>query len=194
MSQTRQSRIHAQTLAELNHCVGTARRDAAYACLCELASRDKWPESRPQRVVIYDKCLTLVQEVLDTTERSSLLNSNPKLGLADKPILHFIHLLQQLLQTINSLAGHVENVQQEAGVLVEHLGKDIFTLLEKSCKDFENHEFMALNVLKSTLTVGTSLIEANSAKRRESFSEDDNRRYKKALSEYQEHYKTPQPD
>lgn len=189
MSQARQSRIHGQTLAELNHCVGTARRDAAYACLRELARRRNWPSSRSERALIYSKCLTLVQEVLDTTARSSLMYCNPKQAIWDKPVLHFLRLLQQLLQTLNSLAEHVENVRQEAGVLEEHLGEQTYNLLESTCKDFEHHETVAQVAMRKTLDVGRNLVESNSSKRRELFNEDDKRRYNKAFREYMEHYR-----
>jgi len=114
--------------------------------------------------------------------------SSPKQGLWDKPVLHFLRLLQQLLQTLNSLAEHVENVQQEAGVLAEHLGEETYNILESTCKDFENHEILAQMAMKKTLKVGQNLVQSNSAKRRESFTEDDNRRYDKAFQEYKTHY------
>lgn len=189
MTQQRQARIHAQTLAELNYCVSTARRDAAYKCLIELASLDTWPGSRSERAVIYQKCLHLAKEALDTTTRSSLMYCNPKQGLWDKPIIHFLKMIQQLLQTLNFMAEHVESVQNEAEVLEEHLGNDTFSLLKDTCDVFEDHEKRVQVVMKSTLNVGQNLIAAYSTRRYETFSEDDKRRYDKAFKEYLEHYK-----
>ena len=64
------SRIHAQTLAELNHCVGTARRNAAFTHLGEIAQPGPWQETCKGRTAMYGCCLDLIQEVLATTEKS----------------------------------------------------------------------------------------------------------------------------
>ncbi len=186
---TRKSRMHAQTLSELNHCVGTARSDAAYLCLREIAERNTWPPERTQRAAIYQKCLTLVKEAIDTTVRYSLMHCNPKQALWDKPVIHFLHLIQQLLQTLNSLAEHVNNVQSEAELLSEHLGCEVYNVLESTCKDFETHERMGQYALRKTLAVGQILVERNSTKRRETFTPDDIRRYDKSLQENLEHFR-----
>ncbi len=182
--------MHAQTLSELNHCVGTARRDAAYACLCQLVEQSSWPQDRKARAAVYGRCLALAHEVLETSVRYSLMFCNPKQALWDKPVIHFLHMLQQLLQTLNSLADHVGNVQSEAEVLQEHLGSEVYSMLASTCNDFEHHERIAGYALRKTLVVGQMLVEKNSAKRRELFTEDDKRRYKKAYDEYLLHFQT----
>ncbi|MBR0459129.1 MAG: hypothetical protein IJJ26_07815 [Victivallales bacterium] len=192
MEESHKARMHAQTLSELNHCVGTARRDAAYACLRQLAEQSSWPQDRKERAAVYRRCLELAQEVLDTSVRYSLMYCNPKQSLWDKPVIHFLHMLQQLLQTLNAMAEHVGNVQSEAEVLQEHLGTEVYSVLASTCEDFERHERVAEYALRKTLSVGQMLVEKNSAKRRELFTADDERRYRKTYGEYLLHFQTNQ--
>ena len=117
------TRIHAQTLSELNHCVGTARRDAAFNCLLKLVMSQDWPTDREERAERIAKCLFIVNEVLDTTRHSSLMFSDPHQALYDKPLLHFLRLLVQLFQSMDLLGDHIRNVMNESDVLSEHLGK-----------------------------------------------------------------------
>ncbi len=183
------SRIHAQTLAELNHCVGTARRNAAFIHLGEVAQPGPWQETCQGRYAMYACCLELIQEVLATTEKSSLMHCIPKHGLWDRPVLHFLHLLQQLAQTLSYLAGHVSNVKEEAELLAEHLGQDTFTQLKATCNDFERHEKTTLQAFLHILTVGATLLNDNSAKRCRLFSADETRRYNLAFAKYRNYYR-----
>ena len=189
MNQHRKARIHAQTLAEMNHCVGTARRDAAYMRLCELAGGEGWPEGSAERKAFYAECLALVREVLETTRRSSLMFSDPGQEVYDRPLLHFLHLTDELFQTVSLLAEHVHTVRSEAEVLSEHLGAEAYSNLENNCADFERHERMAQGTLTGTLLVGQTLLKADTERRRQMFSEDDCRRYDKAFAEYVRYYK-----
>ena len=182
------TRIHAQTLSELNHCVGTARRDAAFKCLLELVLNKDWPMDRAERAERIAKCLFIVNEVLDTTRHSSLMFSDPHQALYDKPLLHFLRLLVQLFQSMDLLGDHIRNVMNESDVLSEHLGKSTYSLLQSTCKDFEHHEEMLLEAVRKTFEVGKNLIDTNTAHRRQSFNEDDIRRYHKAFAEYTTHY------
>ena len=77
---------------------------------------------------------------------------------------------------------------EESDALSEHLGKNTYSLLQSTCKDFEHHEEMLLEAIKKTLEVGKGLIAANTLHRRQSFSDDDVRRYDKAFAEYTKHY------
>ena len=95
----RQSRLHAKTLAMLNHCVDTARRDAASLELFRLAEATA-AENPAQRAKRISRCLQLVQEITSATQRSSPILYNARLALADRPVLHFLHLLEQLLRTM----------------------------------------------------------------------------------------------
>ena len=184
------TRIHAQTLSELNHCVGTARRDAAYDCLQALVMQTDWPVDREERAERIEKCLVIVNEVLDTTTQSSLMFSDPHQALYDKPLLHFLRLLMQLFQTMELLSGHIRNVMNESDVLSEHLGKSTYSLLQSTCKDFEHHEEMLIEAVRKTFDVGRNLIETNTEHRRQSFNDDDMRRYDKAFAEYTTHYRS----
>lgn len=184
------SRIHAQTLAELNHCVGTARRNAAFTHLGEIAQPGPWQETCKGRTAMYGCCLDLIQEVLATTEKSSLMHCIPKHGLWDRPVLHFLHLLQQLAQTLSYLASHVASVKEEAGLLAEHLGQDTFTQLNATCEDFEQHEKTTLDAFLHILAVGATVINDNSAKRRRLFTADETRRYDLAYEKYLSYYRS----
>ncbi|MBO4345850.1 MAG: hypothetical protein J5833_08835 [Victivallales bacterium] len=184
------TRIHAQTLSELNHCVGTARRDAAYNCLQALVMQNDWPSDREDRADRIAKCLVMVNEVLDTTTHSSLMFSDPHQALYDKPLLHFLRLLVQLFQTMELLGDHIRNVMNESDVLSEHLGKSTYSLLQSTCKDFEQHEEMLIEAVRKTFDVGRNLIETNTEHRRQSFNDDDMRRYDKAFAEYTTHYRS----
>ncbi|MBR4673981.1 MAG: hypothetical protein IKP00_05895 [Victivallales bacterium] len=182
-------RIHAQTLAELNHCVGTARRDAACQRLGEIIEREKWPEDREERAKLYARCLVLVEQALEATNKSTLLFSNPKQALGDKPLIHFLKMLDQLLNMLKLLAEHVGSVMNEAELLSEMLGAETYSILQTTCEDFEQHEQMAQQVLQSTMKIGKEMVQRNTEIRRQFFSADDNRRYEKALSEYTMHYR-----
>jgi hypothetical protein len=182
-------RLHAQTLAELNHCVGTARRNAAFLRLGELGQPGAWQEDNGQRSAMYGCYLDLVQEVIKTTEKSSLMHCLPKHGLWDRPVLHYLRLLQQLALTLSSLASHVANVKEEAELLSEHLGPDTFAQLNATCADFEQHEKTTLNVFLRVLSIGSTVITDNSAKRCQQFSEDEQRRYDLALGKYLHYYR-----
>ena len=188
------SRIHAQTLAELNHCVGTARRNAAFSHLGEVTQPGLWQETSKGRSAMYACCLDLIQEVLVTTEKSSLMHCIPKHGLWDRPVLHFLHLLQQLAQTLSYLASHVASVKEEAELLAEHLGPDTFTQLNATCKDFEQHEKTTLKAFLHILTVGATVLNDNSAKRCHLFSADETRRYNLAFEKYLNYYRSRHRD
>ena len=181
-------RVHAQTLAELNHCVWTARRDAACQRLNDIIKRENWPENRNHRVQLYASCIMLVAEALEATTKSTLVLSNPKQALADKPLIHFLKMLNQLLQMLKLLAEHVGSVMNEAGLLSEMLGAGTYTVLQTTCEDFEQHEQMAQQVLQSTMKIGLEMVQRNTDSRRQSFSAEDIRRYDKALAEYTRHY------
>ena len=122
-------RVHAQTLAELNHCVGTARRDAACLRLAEIIEQENWPEDRNERARLYATCIMLVEQAMDATRKSTLVLSNPKQALADKPTLHFLKMLDQLLNMLKLLVEHVGSVMSEAGVLSEMLGAETCSIL-----------------------------------------------------------------
>ena len=180
-------RLHIQTLAALNYCVETARRDAAYACLCD-TGMGEWPESHDERRKIYRKCISLVNAVIAAAERSAPGKAKPRQTLSEKPLLHLLNLIRQQVQTLNSIAEHVYNVGAEAEVLAEHLGIDVFHKLEETCRSFAVHEQAALRALKDTLGIGRELIETNTSQRKRRFAADELRRYQKAYDEYRRHY------
>ena len=181
-------RVHAQTLAELNHCVWTARRDAACQRLSDIIERENWPDDRNHRAQLYDRCIKLVAEALEATTKSTLVLSNPKQALADKPLIHFLKMLDQLLKMLKLLAEHVGSVMNEAGLLSEMLGAETYSILQTTCDDFEQHEQMAQQVLQSTMKIGLEMVQRNTDIRRQFFSTEHTRRYAKALAEYTRHY------
>ena len=181
-------RVHAQTLAELNHCVWTARRDAACQRLSDIIERENWPEDRDRRASLYSTCIMLVAEALEATNKSTLVLSNPKQALADKPLIHFLKMLDQLLKMLKLLTEHVGSVMNEADLLSEMLGNETYSILQTTCEDFEQHEQMAQQVLQSTMRIGLEMVQRNTDIRRQSFSSEDSRRYGKSLAEYTRHY------
>ena len=181
-------RVHAQTLAELNHCVWTARRDAACQRLSDIIERENWPEDRDRRASLYSTCIMLVAEALEATNKSTLVLSNPKQALADKPLIHFLKMLDQLLKMLKLLTEHVGSVMNEADLLSEMLGNETYSILQTTCEDFEQHEQMAQQVLQSTMRIGLEMVQRNTNIRRQSFSSEDSRRYGKSLAEYTRHY------
>ena len=85
---------HVQTLVEMNHCVGTARRDAAFDNL-EKYCEEKLGSARvKQRKQAYAYCLYLVNEALTAAEHSALIEE--KQGMLDRPATHFLKLLQDM--------------------------------------------------------------------------------------------------
>ena len=185
---TRQSKLHARTLAVLNHCVGTARRDAAANRLFQFTERDQWPQDQGLRAAVYEECLRLIRDILESTQRSSPILYNPRLALADKPVIHFLRLLQQLFQTVQSTANHIDAVQKEAKLLNEHLGDEGYRTLLGTCKDFENYELHARSAIRKIAPIGQLLLQNNSQKRQDAFSPQEKLRYKKAFDEYTRHY------
>ncbi len=185
---TRQSKLHARTLAVLNHCVGTARRDAAAEQLFRFTERVLPIGDQGTRRVDYEKCLLLIRDILTATQRSSPILYNPRLALADKPVIHFLRLLRQLFQTVHSVASHIEAVQTETQLLNEHLGEEGFETLLGTCQDFANYEVHAWNAIRKIAPVGQLLLQNNSRKRQDAFTPQENLRYQKAYAEYTRHY------
>ena len=187
MQNTETHRLHIQTLAELNYCGETARRDAAYDCLCNACSAE-WPESHQQRGMLYGRCVMLINAVIAAAERSVPVRTKPRQVLSEKPLLHLLNLIKQQIQTLNSIAEHVHNVSSEAELLAELLGVEIFHKLEETCRSFDGHERAALKALNETLGIGKELMRANTLVRKSGFAADDLRRYNKAYDEYKSHY------
>lgn len=172
----------------MNHCVGIARRDAAYRCLVAFAEQGLWQQDGPKRVQAYEFCLLLIQDALGTTEKASHMCQETKIGLWNKPVLHFLRLLLKLIQTLVALASHASVVKEEAEVLADHLEQDIFSMLTETCHDFESNEQIVLQTFMRSLNVGQALIEGSSEKSQAVFSDDETRRYKLAFAEYSKHY------
>lgn len=185
-------RIHVQTLVEMNHCVGIARRDAAYQCLVGFAHKGLWQDAGQRRANAYEFCLFLIQEALTTTEKASHMCQESKLGLWNKPVLHFLRLLLKLTQTLAALASHASVVKEETEVLADHLDQDTYAVLSSTCHDFESNEQIVLQAFMRTLAVGQALIKSSSEKSQAIFSPDEARRYQLAFTEYSKHYSDAQ--
>ena len=177
---------HVQTLVEMNHCVGTARRDAAFDNL-EKYCEEKLGSARvKQRKQAYAYCLYLVNEALTAAEHSALIEE--KQGMLDRPATHFLKLLQDMAGTMEALANHVMMVEQEAELLHEALGDNVHKLLCESCDQFVKTEAAATKSFISMLSVGKELLKMSTKSHREHFSEDDERRYNLCYEEYKRHY------
>ena len=187
MQHTEIPRLHIQTLAELNYCVETARRDAAYDCLCS-ACAVEWPESHQLRGRLYRRCVMLINAAIAAAERSLPVHTKPRQALSEKPLLHLLNLIRQQIQTLDSIAEHVYNVSSEAELLAELLGREVFRKLEDTCHSFDGHERAALKALNDTLGIGRELMCANTVVRKADFASDDMRRYNKAYEEFMKYY------
>ena len=174
---------HVQTLVEMNHCVGTARRDAAFDNLEEYSKTKLVSTRLKQRKDAYAYCLYLVNEALAAAEHSALMEE--KQGILDRPAMHFLKLLQDMVSTMEALENHVMMVEQEAEVLHEALGDSVHTQLWNSGNQFK---LTAMKSFLAMLDVGKELLKASTQSHREHFSEDDKRRYKLCYGEYRRHY------
>jgi len=177
---------HVQTLVEMNHCVGTARRDAAFDHLEEYCASKLVSARVKQRKHAYAYCLYLVNEALAAAEHSALIEE--KQGMLDRPATHFLKLLLDMAGTMEALANHVMMVEQEAELLHEALGDSVHKLLCESCDQFVKTEAAATKSFISMLSVGKELLRMSTKSHREHFSEDDERRYNLCYNEYKRHY------
>ena len=177
---------HVQTLVEMNHCVGTARRDAAFDHLEEYCEAKLMSARVRQRKYAYAYCLYLVNEALTAAEHSALVEE--KQGMLDRPATHFLKLLQDMASTMEALANHVMMVEQEAELLHEALGDNVHKVLSESCDQFVKTEAAATKSFISMLSVGKELLKVSTQRHREHFSEDDERRYNLCYAEYKHHY------
>lgn len=181
--------LHVQTLVDMNHCVSTARRDAAFKCVVDFvtsSSESLREESVTKRLEAYSHCAGLLEEARLATNRSTM--SYERKGLFDRPVVHILNLLSAMVSTIMSLASHVQMVQMEAEILCDPLGQDTYSLLVNTCRDFEANERVARGSFAQMLNVGRMLVESSTAKQKEYFTEDDMRRYDIAYNEYVRHY------
>ena len=190
MSETQPKVRHVQTLVEMNHCVGTARRDAAFDNLEEYCKNKLVSTRLKQRKYAYAYCLYLVNEALAAAEHSALMEE--KQGILDRPAMHFLKLLQDMVSTMEALENHVMMIEQEAEVLHEALGDDIHKLLCKSGEQFTLTEKGAMKSFIAMLDVGKELLKASTQSHREHFSADDERRYNLCYDEYRRHYEEMQ--
>lgn len=187
--ESEQPRIqHAQTLVEMNHCVGTARRDAAFSCMEDFANSGLDLTNVDERIKQYCMCVHLINEAMEATKRSSLVNDRQ--WIWDRPAMHFLTLLSELIHTTLSLARHVYMVDQEAEVLSEPLGEATHELLVTTCRQFITTERAAYRSFMRMLTVGRALLESSTAKHSEHFTADQKRRYDIAYGEFKRHYES----
>ena len=181
----KQSIQHVQTLIDMNHCVGIARRDAAYQCMMDFTNSTAnglREESSSKRLEAYDRCAALLREAIQATLHAST-GLEPH-DIMDRPVVHILKLLNALMSTLRSLANHVYMVKGEADVLSEPLGEGAFSLLVSTCKDFEANERMARYSFCEMLNVGRQLLENSTQTHQKYFSEDEMRRYMIAHQEY----------
>lgn len=177
---------HVQTLVEMNHCVGTARRNAAFDNLKVYCDSKLISARVKQRKQAYAYCLFLVNEALAAAEHSALMEE--KQGVQDRPAMHFLKLLQDMAGTMEALAHHVMMVEQEAEVLNEALGDKVHQLLSESKDQFVRTEKAATKSFISMLSVGEELLRMSTESHREHFSTEDERRYNLCYEEYKNHY------
>ncbi len=179
---------HVQTLVEMNHCVGTARRDAAFACMEAYANSGIDLTNVDERIKQYCMCVHLINEAMEATKRSSLVNDRQ--WIWDRPAMHFLTLLSELIHTTLSLAKHVYMVDQEAEILSEPLGEATHELLVTTCRQFITTEKAAYRSFMRMLNLGRALLESSTAKHREHFTVDEERRYGIAYGEFKRHYES----
>ena len=183
---------HVQTLVGMNHCVGTARRDAVYQCLLDYtaqAGSDFRSESPQRRQAAYHRCELLLNDALMAASRSTL--SYERQGILDRPAFHILKMLHEIIRTMLAMAAYVQMVQEEASVLSEPLGGDTYAALANSSGTFEANERMARSSFFSMLEDGVSIIKTSTRRHRDAFTPDEERRYQTAYREYTARYADP---
>lgn len=189
----RSHQLHVQTLVDMNHSVSTARRDAAFKCLMDYASANESTmreESIESRLAVYKRCSQLIVEALMTTQRSSL--SYERMGVLDRPAVHILKMLEGMINTITALASHVGMVRTEAELMREQMGVGTYSALVTTCQTFESNERVARNSFLEMLYAGRMVLESSTARHREQFTADDERRYHIAYEEFVRHYSQPE--
>lgn len=180
---------HVQTLVGMNHCVGTARRDAIYKCLvdyCQLSGEEFHAESPQRRQQAYRHCQQLLNEAMMSAGRATL--SYERQGILDRPSFHILKMLSEIIGTMIALAAYVQMVQEEADVLKEPLGENTYECLTRTSSTFEANERMARESFFNMLEVGITIMDSSTKMHRGEFSEEEERRYQTAFLAFVERY------
>lgn len=169
-------RIHRHTLVEMNRPVFTARRDAAYARIAAILARDIQTGTREERAAWYQACFGLVEDALRCTERSQIAQ--------DCPLAHYLRLLRDTLKALIAVVNHQITLVSETRTFTELLGKEAGARLEEAMGLFADSERQVLSSIHNLLQFGEPLRARDTEDRRQTFTEDDWRRFRHAAAEY----------
>jgi hypothetical protein len=179
-------RVHRHTWVEMNRSVYTARRNAAHERLTEILLRDIRNQPKERRFKYYKLCTRLIDGILSDTIRSQVL--------PDSPLVHYLRLLRSSIQSAMSLLHHDISLEHESAKFVVVLGREVVQRFQAHSAIFIENEQSILKSTDDMLSFGLLLLDKDYAERRESFTQDDFRRYDKAYQEYRRHYWDHQPE
>ena len=170
------SRLHGQTLIEMNTSVFTARRDAAHERVLTVLRRDMQTSNKELRVKLYRFCAELLEEAAQCTRRSQVQ--------ADSPVLHYINLLRGTLASSQALLEHEMRLVREKTEFSRMLNEQVLSQLQTANDVFSNSEMNILDCIDEMLKFGEPILAQDSQERLKAFSDDDRRRYETAVAEY----------
>lgn len=177
-------RLHKHTLVEMNAPVFTARRDAAHACLVDILRRDALDAGRSGRVRIYSRCLRLLDDAIQASQRSQIQKEGP--------LQHYFQLLRDTLAATLALVAHEIRLARGTGALSRLTTAPPRPRPPGQAPGrFSSGELNILDSVDDLVKFGVPLLLKDSETRRKGFSPDDLRRYELARREYREHYLSP---
>lgn len=179
---TKVPRLHRQTLIEMNVSVFTARRDAAHARAVEILREEVVAGGHEERVRLYTLCRGLLDEAIQATQRSQLQ--------ANSPLLRYLKLLADTVGVNLSLLRHEITLASEADELSTLVGGQVPVSIDLASESLSLGESHLLHCVLNLLQFGEPLLQMDSAARRNTFGEDDRRRYELARTEYADFYRT----
>ncbi len=182
LSKSTAPRIHRHTLVEMNRSVFTARRDAAHARAMDILLTGIEQGNKEQRAAWYADCLHLVEETLRSTLRSQIAQ--------DSPLIHYLKLLREILNTQLALVNHEITLGRETQEFARVLGRDTVARLLADVRPFSDTERFVLDSIRNLLQFGEPLRARDSQERQRDFTDDDHRRLQQAAAEYTQHFST----
>ncbi|MCF7854399.1 MAG: hypothetical protein K9N51_06345 [Candidatus Pacebacteria bacterium] len=177
---SRPARVHRHTLVEMNVSVFTGRRDAAHERVIDVLRREMLASSKELREKLYSFCGRLLEEAIESTQRSQIE--------ADSPVLHYLTLLRDTIGASQALVRHEMTLVRESEEFSNMLNQYVVTQLQTANNVFSDSEMNILDCIEDLLKFGEPILARDTEERLAHFNEDDKARYNLALKEYRSHY------
>lgn len=165
-------RVHRHTLVEMNRSVYTARRYAGFEAFKKLIQKISLDSPREKRLEIYKMAQSLSTQLFCDTERSQIMR--------DSPMIKFLTVLQSTLTAMKALMEYEISLEDDAFYLK--------AVSVRADGQYSVNEEVVLKAINDLLIIGQDLLNKDNEERQKGFTEDDHRRYEKALKEYEFHY------